>query len=370
MKTNIYIDAREAFRENLDGKGSYTYNLVRQLSKTIPEQKVILLVEKAQKVTIKIPANWGLKKLSGQGLVWQIKAALFLNLQKGILFSPTSFVLPALCRLPFVVTVHDLIAFKFSDSHNPKAVLLEKLFLPTLLKRKRYRILTVSKTTASDLVEFFPRLDQSRIKVTYLGLSERLKISKAQVSGLVSSNEINLLTVGTVIPRKNMSFLINVFSCMLKNNDFPRPLRLHLVGANGWETSDVKKAYTASAFKDQITIHGYLDDQQLGYLYKETDLCVFPSKYEGFGLPLVEAMHFKKPIAAADTNIFREIAGPAAVYFPANDVQEASVLLANLLKDKAKQNALVAAGNTQIQHYSYQDCAHNTYKAFVELSTS
>lgn len=370
MNTQFYIDAREAFRKNLDGKGSYANSIIRELRQELATHNVTILLEEQQSTPPDLPKSWSIVHIPGQNFSWQVRAALYLRKKKNVvLFSPTSFVLPFLANKPFIVTVHDLIAFKFSNTHSFKAVLLEKLFLPRLLKRQKSKIICVSKTTARDLQELHPKhISPERIKVAYLGVSENFK--QPITPSKNDSDELNILTVGTIIPRKNVAFLIKAFDQMLTTEEFKKPVRLNIVGAKGWQGSEVEAALKSATHVDQITLHGFLSNEELIRLYKVSDCCVYPSKYEGFGLPLVEAMYFGKPMAVADTDIFHEIAEDSALYFSPTNIDDAASKMSRLLQDESTKAKLVAAGKKRLQMFNYKDSATAVIDAYKELSQS
>lgn len=355
----LIIDAREAFHPQRTGKGIYTYSLIMALAEVIPEAKVTLLGN--QKPKVKLPKAWSYQRIIGTGLVWQLRAALYCRRhKKSVLLSPTSYLLPWLVSNKSLVVVHDLITFLFAKGHNHKATIIERFCLPRLINK--VELLTVSQSTKEDLQKLFPHASPQKINVASAALS---KAFKKKVGGKIKQNW--LLTVGTLIPRKNLSVLIQAFNILLKKHKEFRNHQLHVVGAKGWETSELAKTIKQSKFKKNLKIHGYIANQDLAKLYKQANVFVMPSLYEGFGLPLLEAMASNCAIISSDRSSLPEVAGDAALYFDPQSPEDLATKLHYLLKNKELQSILRTEGEKQLQKFSWEKSAQLVKQKYEKL---
>ena len=166
-----------------------------------------------------------------------------------------------------------------------------------------------------------------------------------------------ILFVGTLQPRKNVARLLQAFSIFKKKNP-----KYHLViaGKKGWMFEKIFEKVKELELEDSVIFTGFVDDNVLGTMYKNASLFVLPGLYEGFGLPVLEAMHLGCPVATSNTGALPEIAGPAAKYFdPTNTGEMAQVMNQIVNNAKIKQD-LVKKGRSQVKKFSWEKCGQNT----------
>jgi glycosyltransferase involved in cell wall biosynthesis len=251
-------------------------------------------------------------------------------------------------KKPFVITVHDLIAFKFKDSHlknDPFRYQMEKVI------RKADRIISISENTKKDVIEIF-KINSEKIDVVYHGYN------KPQVQDNNNSYGTYILFVGRRDSYKNFTNFTKAISGVLqKEND----LKLICVGEpfNKQEIIDLKKL----KIREQCVALS-VDEKTLINLYSNALLFVYPSFYEGFGMPILEAFANSCPVCLSDASCFPEIAKGAGIYFdPAN---EESILNAvqRVLYDSTYRNQMIEAGRERLTEFSWKKTADETLVSY------
>lgn len=211
-----------------------------------------------------------------------------------------------------VTVIHDLTPLKFPQWHRWHSQMLQKVFLPGILKRADL-IIANSEYTRSDIIDRFPA-HKSKVEVVYPGINPAISIANAdkdwKPKGL---NKPFFLYVGTIEPRKRVDQLIAAYD--LWRGAGKGEEQLVIVGGKGWKTADFYHAYTESPFKDDIIVTGYISDAQLSSLYSSCALFIYPSAYEGFGFPVVEALSCGAKVLTAKNSSLIEVGGPSVSFF-------------------------------------------------------
>ena len=264
-QNHLFIDAREAFCKQPTGKGVFNRSLVATLLELKLKRKVTLLLDKESVLDITLPKNWQIKQFAGQGLGWQLTVSKWLNQQlKGYLISPTSYLLPLLTKMRSTVVVHDLISFLYAKNHHWKAKLIEKYCLPRLVKRANVSFVCVSQSTADDLLKCLPNLKTEKVKIAKPGLP--IIFAKACLKQSLKAKSLNLqerggvseapfiLSVATLIPRKNIKRLVLAFDKLLQENKNLQKHRLIIIGGSGWGKSELEHVLKRLTFKSQIDL--------------------------------------------------------------------------------------------------------------------
>ena len=283
------------------------------------------------------------------------------------------FNVPVLCPIKFVVTIHDLILIKFptrrATTLGPATYALKNFFykivISSAVKRAR-RILAVSEYTKKDIVRQF-KINSNKVIVTYEGVADSFfgKAYNGEPNGVLSKYGIvkpYLLYVGNAYPHKNLDGLIRIFSAINKKIN---SLQLVLVGKEDYFYHRLKKL--AKSFSTKIIFPGYVPDADLKILYSEALVYIFPSFFEGFGLPALEAMAFGLPVASSNKTSLPEILGPAAVYFNPDNKTEMAEKIKLVINDEKLRQDLRARGYEQIKKYSWAECAQKTLEAYKEV---
>ena len=287
------------------------------------------------------------------------------------------FNVPVLTPVKFVVTIHDLILTKFPTI---RATTLSPLFYK--IKNRIYRIviwlaikrakivIAVSQFTKDDIVRQF-KIKPDKVVVTYEGVSGLLN---KKLGGFSNDKEILLgynisspflLYVGNAYPHKNLEGLVKVFSVIHGK----RPnLSLVLVGRQDYFYKRVQE-FTEKYWgeKSPVIFPGFVPDKNLKFLYSQALAYVFPSFYEGFGLPPLEAMAGGCPVVSSNKSSLPEILGEAAIYFNPEDEGEMIKQIEKIIEDKNLRQELVKRGYEQVKKYSWEKCAQETLGVYGEV---
>ncbi|HYH11549.1 MAG TPA: glycosyltransferase family 1 protein [Thermomicrobiales bacterium] len=274
--------------------------------------------------------------------------------------------LPVALRAPGVVTIHDLAFLRFPH-HLPAA---RRAWLIGAIRhsaRAAARVITISEQTASDLVDWL-RLDRGKIRVIPLAVApgiRRLSGAELRVFRLrYGQDRPYILVVGTLEPRKNLPMLLRAFAAIRDRV----PHRLVLVGPEGWLTGELHETIRELGLGDRLVLSGFVSDAELGGWYSAADLVAFPSWYEGFGLPMLEAMSCGAPVLAANTSSLPEVGGDAAAYADPGSQDAWSATLLDLLSDPSERQRLSVAGMTRAEHFSWERTARETWDVYREVA--
>jgi len=262
-----------------------------------------------------------------------------------------------------VTTVHDLAVFKFPELFHPKIVAVQKRRFE-LVKRECDKIIAVSQNTKKDLIEIL-KIPEDKITVIYEAASELFKTKdKSEIEKVKKRFSIEgsyILTIATGGARKNLSNLVEAFKKIINGkSQATNNLKLVVVGqAENLESSN------------SIILTGFLDDNDLASLYSGSKVFVYPSIYEGFGLPILEAMACGSQVACSDISVHREVAGDVPFYFdPKNPDEIATILKEAINLDNLSCQSKANEGILHAKKYSWLRTAKETLKLYQRLTKS
>jgi glycosyltransferase involved in cell wall biosynthesis len=381
-KTKIIgIDARLYGPTGL-GLGRYIEEVINRLVKLDQINQYIIFLSSAsfddcqinqanvQKVIM--PQPW--YSLAEQ-LVWPF---LIYRYRLNLLHVP-HFNAPLFCPCRLIVTIHDLILTKFPSrraSRLPRLLywlknIAYRMVIWSATKRAAV-ILTVSEFTKRDIIDQLS-VPADKIIVTYNGLTtitdNNDQSIEADRESLLRYNikQPYLLYVGSAYPHKNLEWLVKLFREWSQQQS---GYQLVLVGRHDYFYNRLIKSTKeslADSIIDSIVFPGFVPDNQLAGLYRCAAAYIFPSRYEGFGLPPLEAMSYGCPVISSDSSCLPEILGPAAEYFEDNCQESAITAMNRLLADPSRQADLVKTGFEQIKLYKWDDCAEQTLKCYRRI---
>ncbi len=271
---------------------------------------------------------------------------------------------PMLSTAPTVVTVHDLAFLKYPDQ-IPKSRRTWLIAATRMSVRRASKIITVSQATANDLKEWL-NVPDDRVKAIPLAISGKVERVEGESLDIFKMKwDIDrpyVLAVGTLEPRKNLPTLLRAFAKIKDDVDH----QLVLVGPEGWLTGELKSTLDELNLGDRVRLTGFVSDEELGGWYSGADLYVFPSYYEGFGLPAIEAMRCGAPVLASDNSAFPEVVGDAGVLIPADDVDVWADSMRDLLRDESRRLHLRDLGFARADAFSWDRTARETYDVYKE----
>ena len=261
------------------------------------------------------------------------------------------------CPVPHVVTVHDLTPLAVPGD-SPKSVQLNYRYRLGKILERSAAIIADSAWTRDDICRFY-RIPQERIRVIPLGYDRELFRPRHDPDALARyglRGKPYLLAVGSDMPRKNLLRLAHSFSVMRDRSHY-----LVLAGLHG---KDARKRILAEAAAagadDRIMFLDYVRDEDLPALYSGATVFCYPSLYEGFGLPVLEAMACGTPVVASNTTSVPEVAGQAAILVDPTDCEELAAALDSVLDDSRRRESMRAAGLKQVASFSWERAARDT----------
>ncbi len=274
-------------------------------------------------------------------------------------------VLPLLHPRRSVVTVHDLGYLREPQAHRP----LDRLYLDLSNRyhvRAATRLLAISQATKDDLVSRYG-VRPERVSVTYLAAGDDMRPVEdaAKVAAAKSRCGIAgdyLLYVGTLQPRKNLPRLVQAFAPVAAQQP---ALQLVLAGKKGWMYGEIFAQVRRLGLESRVVFTGYVAADDLPVLYSGALAFVFPSLYEGFGMPVLEAMACGAPVVASNTSSLPEVAGDAALLVDPMDLAALSAALSRIAGDPALRSDLRARGLVQAARFSWERCARETLAAMA-----
>jgi len=367
----IGIDGNEANVEKRVGVSVYVLNILKYFNKKACSQCSfeVYLKNPPLKDLPKENKYFRYQYIQGRFLWSQIFLPLYLYSQKNIdvYFSPAHY-LPRFCPVPQVVTIHDL-AYLYYPEDFTKKDLWQLINWTKFAINKAKNIIAVSKTTKKDVVKNYD-IDENNITVVYNGyekLSQKLEVKspsfaiasegKQNYNSKVKSKEPFILFVGTIQPRKNIETLIDAFDKFVQtNNDF----KLVIAGKKGWLYENIFKKVKVMNLENKVIFTDHVSDPELIWLYKNAFCLVLPSLYEGFGIPILEAMSYSCPTIISMTSSLPEIGGDASLYFNPKNPDDLLEKLKSLKENKELRKELIAKGRQRIKDFSWEKCGKET----------
>ena len=369
----IAIDASRATVTRRTGTESYSLHIIRGLIaaggghhfqlyfRDTPPPDLLPSAANVHIEVIRQPRLW-----THLGLGPAIRAS-----RPDVLFVPAHVVpWPDVDGVPAVVTLHDLGYLRYPEAHPPG----QRLYLDWSTRHSAQtaaRVIAVSQATAGDLAEL-NHISREKIRVIYSGVDETLK-PVDNLPEIVTARERYhipgpyILHVGTLHARKNLVRLVEAFG---EVRDTVGGLRLVLAGRPGWGCRAITRRIEALGLGEQVILPGYVDEDDLPALYSGARLVAYPSLYEGFGFPVLEAMACGAPVVTSTASSLPEVVGAAGLSVGAEDTHALAGAMARILTDETLRDELVRRGFEQARRFSWQVCAEKTLAVLAEAAST
>jgi glycosyltransferase involved in cell wall biosynthesis len=267
-----------------------------------------------------------------------------------------------------IITIHDLISHYFPQNMPTGSRLYFSKWMPLTYNRAQ-KIIAISENTKRDIMSLL-KIPEEKIVVIHSAVGEEFKPIEdkkklAQVKEKFKTGEKFILDVGTLEPRKNLPFLVKAYDKALKTGKITH--NLVLTGKKGWYYESLFELIKELKLEDKVILPGYVPDEDLPSLYNAADLFCFPSLYEGFGFPPLEALSCGTPVIASDNSSIPEVVGDAGVLLPIDDEKVWADNIVKVLTDNNLRQKLSEAGLKQAQKFSWAKTARETVKVYEEV---
>jgi glycosyltransferase involved in cell wall biosynthesis len=360
-----------------NGSAVYSYRLAEGLLRLKPEldltavycarrsgESVALLadLEAAGANVVHGPAPW---RWSPDGAWWlPIAPPMGKVLESADIYHAGEFFLPYRASARCVVTIHDVTTVLFPETHMRLNRMLHRRRL-RWIDRRADRVLASSASTRDDVLRLLPHL-RDRIDCTPLALGTApASPSEAGASAILDRLGLGgtryVLTVGTLEPRKNHMRLVGAFAALPEHLG---DVRLVIAGGRGWKSREIQKAIDDSPARERIHQLGFVPAPDLRLLYRAATIFAFPSLYEGFGLPILEAMAAGAPVLTSNLSSMPEIAGDAALTVDPHSVDAIRDGLERLLQDQTLRSRLIGRGYAREREFTWDATARATIQAY------
>jgi len=372
----IGIDAR-FFGPVGKGLGRYTERLIENLERIGSEHEFIVFLRKENFDAYR-PASPRFTKVLADfrwySLAEQLRFPPLIRRERIDLMHFPHFNVPVLTPCPFVVTIHDLILFRYptrrATTLNAATYWLKYAAYRLTIALAAWRaraIVTVSECTKKDIVREL-KVRPERVTVTYEA-ADGVEIGQLTIPGTFHPESRGIvkpyfLYVGNAYPHKNLERLLQVFASLRKDG---LESQLVLVGKMDHFYLRLKGEAERLGLigNGDVIFYGFAEEPELAELYRRARAYVFPSLLEGFGLPPLEAMRYGTPVAAAGSSCLPEILGDAAIYFDPEDVDDMARAMRRVYDDERLRTELADLGKARVARFSWRDCAERTYRTYL-----
>lgn len=365
----IAVDARKLHDY---GIGTYVRNVLRHLARQDQANEYVLICR---------PEHVGLAAGLGPNftdvpdgaapysMAEQVSIPLDLRRHRIDLFHEPHYVLPPLVPCPAVVTIHDCIHLRFPQYlPNKLAHAYARTFLWTATHQAA-RIITVSEASKRDILTYF-NIPPEKIEVIYNGIDERFWIPPSpedieRVRERYQLNDPFILYAGNIRPHKNLERLIEV--CQLLRREGFDHLKLLIIGDEISKYATLRRAVHRHKLHKHVRFLGFVPDQTLAALYRLAAVFVFPSLYEGFGLPPLEAMASGTPVVTSNVSSLPEVVGDAALLVDPYDCEAIAGAVRMVLTDQALRDDLASRGLARAREFSWAKAAERVRAIYGEV---
>jgi glycosyltransferase involved in cell wall biosynthesis len=345
---NIALDGMP-LASSLTGVGHYTAELARNLAVVAPFDSFTFIEPSGR-----LKRRW-----------WSLGLPLHLLRNSFDLFHGTNYEVPFWSRRPTVVTIHDLSLIVHPEAHEQH-----------LVRRARWRmrwmatsaskVITPSNSVKNEVCEFF-EIPADKVAVT--PEAPRRVFRRREDPELLRRFGIDhqdfILFVGTIEPRKNLRCLVEAFDQMLRNTSLAP--KLVIAGGQGWMMDDFVSFINEKGLADKVCLTGYLQDEDLCTLYSACTVFIYPSLYEGFGLPPLEAMACGAPVITSRRPALVETVGNAARLVEPKEVDDVARAMVEMLSDRNVQEHYAELGKHQVRKFSWENTARQTLEVYQQL---
>jgi glycosyltransferase involved in cell wall biosynthesis len=367
----IGIDVRCLMQNNYSGVSWYTYNLLLSIFKLDKSNEYILFYNNSKPIdmprfdgdNIKYAGFNYSNKIFSLGLQTLSKPEIDKMIGGvDVFFMPNINFAAFSSKCKRVITVHDLSYLKYPQFWTFKSKIWHKILLNKKIIQNADKIIAVSKNTKMDLINILG-INEDKIQTVYEGVDSKFKpiSNKTEIERVKKRYKLPhkfILYIGTLEPRKNIESIIDAYNKLNINQD------LIIAGSIGWKADQIKKLAQKNS---KIKLIGYIGEEDKRGLYSLADLLVYPSYYEGFGLPLLESMACGTPIIAGSNSSQVEVVEKSGLLIDPYNVNELAQAMKFILEKDTLKNELIISGLERVKNFSWERSAEKTLNLFKNI---
>jgi glycosyltransferase involved in cell wall biosynthesis len=355
---------------NRVGSGEFAYQLLKEIYNLKSKNDFFIYLPSSP--TQDMPTeheNWKYEVFRAKKL-WTLIGLgkkLFKNNEKlDVFYSPTHY-LPLNFRVPSVISILDVSYMHFPKLFKKKDLMMLKYWGKYSIKKSK-KIITISESSKSDIINLY-KVPAHKVEVVYPGIKHESRITNHELDMEDLKEKFGIkneyiLFVGTLQPRKNIKRLIEAYSKL--NTE----ATLVIVGKKGWQFEEIISSPEKYGVKPKVKFIENALDEDLSALYKHAEFFILPSLYEGFGLPVLEAMSYGCPVITSDVSSLPEAGGDAALYVDPESTEDITKKMQELLDDKELREKLIKKGHEQVKKFSWEKSAKETMKVIESVVKS
>ncbi|MDI3496205.1 MAG: hypothetical protein PWQ35_226 [Patescibacteria group bacterium] len=401
----IGIDASRANLKRKTGTEWYSFYLIKNLARLDRENKYWLYLNEEPSEELKaavidnpnfifkvltwpLYSFWTLGRLSWE-MIWH---------RPDVLFIPAH-TMPLIYPKKTVNTIHDIAFMRDSSLYRSAKAKTEGPFFRKLIElmviivtRGKYhsesidylywstefalnrakKIITVSQFTKDEIINVYPQVKKEKIKVVHNGYNNenyRQIKDKAKIAEIKEKYELEFpyfLYIGRIEKKKNIPALIEALSILKENNPEVKE-KMVLIGDASFGYDEVKYIIEEYNLNEEVIMPGWIEEDDLPYILSGASAFIFPSKHEGFGIPLLQAMACGVPVAASDIPVFREVGADAFLGFDQQDKEAMAKAMVTLVKDQSLREKLISRGYKRAAEFSWEKCARETWQEITNF---
>ena len=377
----IGIDASRAIKQNKTGVEWYAYYVISELVKLDTQNQFVLYIEDepdewlkktSERKNIKIKqSRWPFKFLWTQG---RLSLEMLFN-APDVLFIPAS-AMPIIHPQNTVAVIHDIGFMRYPEVYGKWQKFYLKWSTRFAVKHAK-KIITISEFSKKEIIKYFSAA-ADKIFVTHLGYDAEKFNNTAETQNFASLRDVlkkynivqpYILSVGRLEYKKNTDGLIKAFATLKGRDAIYRvstvETKLVLAGRPGFGFVEIEKLIKENNLENDVIILNYVDDNDLPYLYNGAAALIFPSRYEGFGLPVLEAFACGTPVICSNAASLPEVAGKAAVLVEPDNTEALAAAIENVLADETVRTELTYKGSEQTKRFSWEKCGTETLDVLI-----
>lgn len=357
----IGIDAYEANVQNRVGSNIYAYEVLKRL----PNNCKIFLNKPPLP---DLPKNLTYEIVKPSKFWTQVSLPLRLFLKRDIdIFYTFSHYAPRFCPVPYIITIYDLSFEKFPQ-YFKKSDLVKLKNWTYYSAKKAEAIITISEYSKKDIVDYY-KIPENKITVSYPGYNQdvyKIINNQDEIEKIKNKYKITgkyLIYIGTLQPRKNLTVLLEAISKL-------KDIKLVVVGKKGWLYNDIFEKVISLGIKNRVIFTDFIPDTDIARLLNGAEVFVLPSLYEGFGIPVIEAMACGCPVIASDNSSLGEIVADAGLLFYPGSVNNLLSVLEKPLNDVKYREELIKKGLNRARDFNWEKCTNIIFHTIEKVKNA